>query len=233
MPKIPLILLPGTLCDATLFAHQIANLADVADPRVVDVHLQDNLPNVARYVLSQVEGQFAVAGLSYGGVVIFELWRQAPHRIAKIALLNSNPYPATDALRESQARFLQADASQNIRDVAMDFLKNVPLHSDPQQNKRLRDQVIDMSESIGLEGFVNELKSQLVRPSAFPVLPTMTCPVLVLSGRDDQIVPPHVHEMMAEKLPHVTLKLIEACGHLSTIEQPEQVTQAMRAWLLA
>ena len=96
MFRIPLVLLPGTLCDATLFEHQVKHLVDVADPRVVDVHLQDNLADVAHYVLSQVEGQFAVAGLSYGGIVAFELWRQARERIAKIALLNTNPYPAAE-----------------------------------------------------------------------------------------------------------------------------------------
>lgn len=94
MSKLPLLLLPGTLCDATLFEHQVKHLTDVCEPQVVDVHLQDNLPDVARYVLSQVSGQFAVVGLSYGGIVAFELWRQAPERVAKMALLNTNPYPA-------------------------------------------------------------------------------------------------------------------------------------------
>lgn len=74
MEKLPLVLLPGTLCDATLFEHQVYHLADIAHPKVIDVHLQDNLQDVASYVLDQIEGCFSVAGLSYGGIVAFELW---------------------------------------------------------------------------------------------------------------------------------------------------------------
>ena len=231
MDKLPLLLLPGTLCDATLFEHQLKNLTDIAYPQVVDVHLQDNLKDVARYVLEQVEGQFAVAGLSYGGIVAFELWRQAPERITKLALLNTNPYPAAEQTRISQQRFVGMAHLGEFREITTDFLKDVMLHPDHQKDIELREKVLQMAESIGIEGFVNEIKAQLARPDAMRDLPSITCPTLVLTGREDYVVPLVVHQTMAEKLPNSQLVVVEHCGHLSTMEQPKIVTEALRDWL--
>lgn len=232
MSKLPLLLLPGTLCDATLFEHQVANLLDVALPRVVDVHLQDNLSEVAGYVLQQVEGQFAVAGLSYGGIVAFELWRQAPERIAKMALLNTNPYAASAQTRESQQRFIGMAHLGEFREVTTDYLKDVMLHPEHQKDTVLREKVLKMAEIIGIRGFVNEVKAQLARPDSFEDLAIINCPTLVLTGCEDTLVPLFSHEAMAEKLPDSRLLIVEQCGHLSTMEQPESVTQALREWLM-
>lgn len=229
---IPLLLLPGTLCDATLFAHQVAHLGDVCAPRVVAVHHQDNLHDVAQYVLSQVDGPFAVAGLSYGGIVAFELWRQAPERVAKMALLNTNPKPASKATREAQQRFVGMGHLGEFRAVTTDFLKDIMLHPEHQKDGALRQNVLAMAENIGLQGFVNQVKAQHGRPDAMPDLPHITCPTLVLTGREDQVIPVAVHEAMAAALPHSRLIIVERCGHLSTMEQPEVVTHALREWLV-
>lgn len=232
MSKLPLLLLPGTLCDATLFTHQVEHLRDVAVPQAVDVHRQHTLEAVAAYVLAQVEGPFAVAGLSYGGIVAFELWRQAPERVAKMALLNTNPYPAALATREAQQRFVGMAHLGEFRGVTTDFLKDVMLHPDHQKDLALRQNVLDMAQTIGIEGFVNEVKAQLARPNSMPDLPQITCPVLVLTGREDNVVPLPAHEAMAAALPNSRLVVVEHCGHLSTMEQPEIVTQALREWLI-
>lgn len=228
---IPLLLLPGTLCDATLFAHQVENLMDVCVPQVVDIHHQDNLSEVAQYVLSQVDGEFAVAGLSYGGIVAFELWRQAPERIAKIALLNTTPKPASQATREAQQRFVGMGHLGEFREVTTDFLKDRMLHPDHQKDMMLRQKVLDMAENIGLQGFVNEVRAQHGRPDSTPDLLNITCPTLVLTGREDMVIPVPIHEEMAAALPNTQLLIIEHCGHLSTMEQPDIVTNALREWL--
>lgn len=231
MTKQPLLLLPGTLCDATLFDYQVVHLQDIVKPQVIDVHLQDNLPDVARYILSQVDGDFAVAGLSYGGIIAFELWRQAPERITKMALLNTNPYPAAPQTKEAQQRFVGMAHLGEFREVTTDYLKDVMLHPDHQKDLALREKVLNMAKTIGIDGFVNEVKAQLARPDASQDLPSITCPTLVLTGRQDTVVPLFAHQAMDEKLPNSHLVVIEHCGHLSTMEQPEHVTQALRDWL--
>jgi pimeloyl-ACP methyl ester carboxylesterase len=231
MKKLPLLLLPGTLCNAMLFEHQVKNLADVSYPKVVDVHLQDNLQDVARYVLEQVEGQFSVAGLSYGGIVAFEILRQAPERVMKIAFLNTNPNPSAEQTRVSQQRFVRMAHLGEFREITTDFLKDVMLHPDHQTDITLRDKILNMAESIGIDGFVNEIKAQLARPDAMLDLPTIICPTLVLTGREDYVVPLETHQIMVDTLPNSQLVVVEHCGHLSTMEQPEIVTDALRQWL--
>ena len=231
MNRVPLILLPGTLCDVTLFEHQVANLGDVCEPVVIDVSQQDTLGGVAQFILEQVDGQFAVAGLSYGGIVAFELWRQAPERILKMALLNTNPYAVNEEKRAIQQRFVGMAHLGNFREVTTDFLKDVMLHPDHQKDMVLRQKVLAMAESIGINGFVNEVKAQLARPDSTSDLPTITCPTLVLTGQEDVFCPVHVHEAMAAAIPNSHLVIVEHCGHLSTMEQPEFVTNALRDWM--
>jgi pimeloyl-ACP methyl ester carboxylesterase len=231
MEKPPLLLLPGTLCDAALFEHQLEHLTDVAQPQVVSVHLQDNLREVAAYVMEQVAGQFMLAGLSYGGIVAFEIWRQAPERVLKLALLNTNPYPPAEQTRINQQRFVGMAHLGEFRAITTDFLKDVMLHPEHQKDLVLRDKVLNMAEAIGITGFVNEVKAQLARPDATPDLPHITCPTLVLTGREDTVVPLWIHKAMVEKLPHSRLVIVEHCGHLSSMEQPKTVTQALRDWL--
>ncbi|MGB7337280.1 MAG: alpha/beta hydrolase [Phototrophicaceae bacterium] len=231
MEKLPLLLLPGTLCDATLFEHQVTHLADIAAPQVIDVHRQDNLADVARYVLSQVTGKFAVAGLSYGGIVTFELWRQAPERIVKIALLNTNPYHAASKTVEVQQRFVGMAHLGKFQEITTNYLKDTMLHPDHQKDMILREKILNMAKTIGIEGFVNEVKAQLARPNSIYDLPNITCPTLVLTGREDAVVPLFAHAMMYDHLPHSRFIVIENCGHLSTMEQPENVTQALRDWI--
>lgn len=231
MVGLPLLLLPGTLCNATLFEHQLAHLAEIAFPRVVAVHLQDDLRDVAHYVLSQVEGPFAVAGLSYGGIVALEMWRQAAGRIVKLALLNTNPRAPSLETRERQQRFVGMAHLGEFRSITTDFLKDAMLHPDHRRDLKLREAVLDMAESIGIQGFVNTVKAQLGRPDSMPDLSHITCPTLVLTGREDSVVPVPVHIEMAQALPNSRLVIVEQCGHLSSMEQPEIVTGALREWL--
>lgn len=232
MPKLPLVLLPGTLCDATLFEYQVKHLADIAEPIVVDVHLQDNLTDVARYVLSQVNGQFAVAGLSYGGIIAFELWRQAPERIHKMALLDTTPYPPSPETKAKQQRFVGMAHLGEFREITTDFLKDVMLHPDHRKDLQLRQKILEMAESIGIDGFINEIKAQLNRPDSIPDLPSISCPTLILTGKEDQVTTVEIHQAMHNAIPNSQLKIIEHCGHLSTMEQPEIVTSLLREWLL-
>lgn len=231
MTRLPLLLLPGTLCSAALFAHQVRHLADLTAPQVVAVHLHDTLPAVARHVLAQVQGPFALAGLSYGGIVAFEVWRQARDRIVKLALLHTNPHPASPQTREKQQRFVGMAHLGDFRAITTDHLKDAMLHPAHQGNLTLRRTVLAMAEEIGISGFVNTIKAQLARPSALPDLPQIACPTLVLTGREDTVVPLEIHQQMAAAVPNSRLVIVEQCGHLSTLEQPEVVTQALRDWL--
>jgi len=227
----PLVLLPGTLCDATLFEHQVRYLSTWTRPLALEVHHHDTLAEVARSILEQVEGTFALAGLSYGGIVAFEIWRQAPYRVAKLALLNTNPHEASPPTRERQQRMVGMAVLGEFRAITTDYLKDAMLHPAHQTNLALRQHVLRMAESVGKDGFLNQIKAQLNRPSSLPILSQITCPTLVLAGQEDRVTPLALHVEMADALPNSHLVVLEQCGHLSTLEQPEAVNHALRDWL--
>ncbi|MEO0562215.1 MAG: alpha/beta hydrolase [Chloroflexota bacterium] len=119
MTKIPLALLPGTLCDARLFAPQVEALADVATPTVVDVAQSDTLPATARDVLNAMPERFAIAGLSYGGIIAFEVWRQAPERVLGLALLNTTHLPPSAETKRAQQQFVGMATLGDFSEITM------------------------------------------------------------------------------------------------------------------
>jgi pimeloyl-ACP methyl ester carboxylesterase len=88
--KIPLVLLPGLICDAALWARQVEALAAIADPLVPDLTRDESLPTMARRVLAGAPPRFALAGLSMGGYLAQEIMRQAPERVIRLALLDTS-----------------------------------------------------------------------------------------------------------------------------------------------
>jgi pimeloyl-ACP methyl ester carboxylesterase len=88
-----------------------------------------------------------------------------------------------------------------------------------------------MAHAVGPEGFERQERAIIGRPDSRPDLPAISCPTLVLCGRDDAPTPPHLHEELADGIPGARLCQIDRCGHLSTLERPEAVTRAMRTWL--
>lgn len=231
MNKLALVLLPGTLCDESLFAHQVQHLADIAACVVGDLTRFDTLAASADDVLRAAPEQFALAGLSYGGIVALEIMRRAPERVTRLALLNTNPNAASEELKARQQRFVGMAVLGEFREITTDFLKDAMLHPDHRHDVALRRQVLAMAENVGMAGFVNQVRAQLARPDSTPFLRQILCPTLVLTGREDQVCPPLMHEEMAALIPNARLHIIEHCGHLSAIEQPEAVTSALRDWL--
>ena len=229
--KPALILLPGTLCDASLFVHQVEHLAGISDCIVGDVSQFDTLAAVADDILRMAPQRFALAGLSYGGIVALEMVRRAPGRITHLALLNSNPRAASPETIARQQRFAGMAVLGEFREITTDFLKDTMLHPDHQRDLELRRKVLAMAEHIGAQGFINQVRAQLARPDSLPDLHHILCPTLVLAGREDMVCPVALHEDMAQRIPHARLVIVEHCGHLSTLEQPEIVTAALRDWL--
>jgi pimeloyl-ACP methyl ester carboxylesterase len=231
MMRQPVVLLPGTLCDARLFAPLVERMADVAVFSVDDVTHSDSVQAVARDVLRNAPPRFALAGLSYGGIIAFEIMRQQPERVTHLALLNTTPYPPTDATRARLEMFAAMATRGEFRAITTEHLKDTLLHPAHRHDPILRRIVLEMAEAVGVDGFLNQVHAQLARPDSSGDLARIICPTLVLTGRQDEVCTVAIHEAMVAQLPNAQLVIVEECGHLSTLEQPEQVARAMRAWL--
>ena len=230
-----LILLPGLVCDGATWAAQIQALSPRVRCHVPDYALRDSITAMAQHVLDTAPAQtFALAGHSMGGRVALEVLRLAPQRVHHLALLDTgtHPLPAGDAgVRERTGRMglLQIAERQGMRAMAAQWAKPMVHHS--RHGTKVFEAVLDMLSRSSAEQYAAQINALLNRPDAAPVLPTIACPTLVLTGREDLWSPPEQHERMAAAIPGAALCIVEQCGHMSTLEQPEVVTAAFERWL--
>lgn len=228
--RVPLALLPGLLLDAGLWRAQIGALSDIADCRVADFTTQDNLADMARGVLAAMPERFALAGLSMGGYVALEIMRQAPHRVALLALLDTKAGLDTPAETSRRRGLIELARKGRFRGVTRMLLPML-VHEDALRDTAITDQIMAMAERCGREVFARQQKAIMTRPDGVPHLPRIACTTLVLCGRQDARTPLEDHELMVRSIHSARLTVVENCGHLPPLEQPEAVNRALRSWL--
>ncbi len=229
---IPLVLIPGLLNTEDLWLDQVQGLADLGNILVTTAQRNyDNLPEIADRILDSAPERFALAGLSLGGYVAFEILRQAPERIIKLALLDTTA--RSDTLEKAgQRRDTIAQArKRGIEHVLDEMLPNL-LSAKHARDQDIRNRMLRMAREVGVEAFARQQSAIMNRPDSCALLPKIRCPTLVLCGREDGLTPPELAQEMAKEIPNSRLIIVDHSGHLSALEQPEQVTQALREWLI-
>ena len=228
--KIPLLLLPGLLCDAALWQAQVAALADIAEPAVADLTRDDSLAGMAVRVLAEAPPRFALAGLSMGGYVAQEIMRRAPERVMRLALLDTSARADMPEQTERRRGLIELAVKGEFKGVTPRMLP-VYLHPEHLADAALAGAVIAMAERVGKEAYLRQQSAIMARPDGRPDLPKIAVPTLVLCGREDAATPLGLAEEISALIPGAVLVVIERCGHLSTMEKPAEVSAAMRRWL--
>ena len=159
-----------------------------------------------------------------GGILAFEIWRQAPQRVTHMALLDTNPHAEKASRKSRRLEEIGQAAAGGLRELATEQLKPLYLAEAHRDDQELLDTLLDLAMDLGPEIFRSQSLALRDRVDSAPTLPTIDCPVLVACGEEDKLCPVEYHTFMAEKIPNATLAIIENCGHLSTLEQPEIVT---------
>ncbi len=224
---MPLLLVPGLGCTARLYAPQVAALADLAETHIVEHGRHDTIAGIAAAALASAPPTFALAGLSMGGYVAFEMMRQAPERIARLALLDTMARPDSSAILERRHRHLALIAEGRYGE-ATEALLPVLVHPDRLQDEALVAVIREMADDTGPERFARQMRAIMGRADSRPTLAAIRCPTLVLVGSEDALTPPEVAREMHEAIAGSRLVVVPDCGHLSTIERPEAVTAALR-----
>ena len=226
----PLVLLPGMMCDVRLFAPQIAAFSGQRAVHVAPIGGAESVAKIAEQVLVDAPPRFALAGLSMGGIVAMEVMRQAPERVERIALLDTNPKAEVDAVKAMrEPQIAKARAGQFLA-VMRDEMKPNYLTDGPHRT-RILDLCMEMAEALGPDVFVRQSRALQTRPDQSETLRNANIPALILCGRDDSLCPIKRHEYMAGLIPQAKLQIIENAGHLPTLEQPDKTTEALQNWL--
>ena len=227
---LPLVLLPGMMCDARLFFPQISALSGHRAVMVAPMGGADSMADLAREVLANAPPRFALAGLSMGGILAMEILRQAPERVAKLALLDTNPRAELPDVKARRTPQMEAVKAGRLRAVMRDEMKPNYLVDSPRKPEIL-DLCMDMALDLGSQVFLNQSIALRDRSDQQATLAAYKGKALVLCGRHDALCPVERHELMQGLLDNSRLEIIENAGHLPTLEQPEHTTAALIRWL--
>jgi len=230
MSSDPVVFLPGMMCDARLFAPQLADLSRDMAVTVAPVTGGDRIEEIASGLLDVMPQRFALAGLSMGGIVAMEVLRRAPDRVTRIALMDTNSLAETPQSAAGYEPFIIKLRAGRIAEAVEMMLGRDVLAPGPAR-AGVMSALVEMAEGLGAAAIIRQTRALQRRRDYQSVLRRCKVPALVLCGAHDTLTPLKRHEFMAELIPNATLTVIPEAGHLPVLEQPEVTTAALRGWL--
>ena len=226
-----LILLPGLAGDETMWRSQVPALAPWG-PVVTQVHSQphETIEAMAAALLAAHEGSLVLCGASMGGMIAMEAARQAPGRIAGLALLGTSARPETPDMRQLREAAIVQFAQGRIAEVIEPNV-GFAFHPDQAVDAGLVRSYLDFVLRAGADQLIRQNRAVIVRPDARTHLPQVRCPTLVMCGDSDQLARPECSEEIASLIRGAELKWVPRCGHMLTMEKPGEVNAALGDWL--
>jgi pimeloyl-ACP methyl ester carboxylesterase len=227
---MPILLVPGLVSSPRIFAPVVPAMWRFGPVTVANHIRDDSMGAIARRILAEAPPRFALAGHSMGGYIAFEIMRQAPERVAKLALINTQARPdtpeATARRRGQMARAQAGDYRAIVDELFPGFV-----HPSRREDSGLRQLVHDMGEDVGADAFVRQQTAVMGRADSRPTLAVIACPTLVLTGDEDNTIPNALSVEMADRIPGAKLTILPQCGHLPQVEQPQATADALVGWL--
>lgn len=230
-PRLPVLLLPGLLCDARLWRDQVAGLADIAEIAVPDLTRDDSVGALAARVLADAPERFALGALSMGGYVAFEILRQAPQRVTRLALLATSARadpPKRAAVRRASLAMAERGRFAGVTRKLLPQLVHASQVDTP-----VGEEVMAMAERVGRDAFLRQQRAILERPDSLPLLPALAMPTVIGVGDDDRMTAPEESRILRDGIAGARLHVFTGCGHLPPMEKPQETTELLRAWLTA
>ncbi|PCD01984.1 alpha/beta hydrolase [Sphingomonas spermidinifaciens] len=227
---LPLLLVPGLLCDARVFDRQVGALPDA---HAVSGHgVQARLADMADTILAAAPPRFALLGHSMGARVAIEMWRRAPERVDRLALVSTGTHLPRPGEAEKRRALLATGRDQGMAALVDAWLPPMfaPAHRD---DRALTDPSRTMCIDQGVDAYAAQIEALLARPEIDSLLPTIDVPVLVAVGDQDGWAPPEQHAAFAARIPAARLVVVPGAGHMLPVEAPQPFNAAIRDWLAA
>ncbi len=225
-----LVLVPGLSCDRHVWQAQIAGLADIAEVTVGDTLKDDSIVLMASRVLDAAPERFAIAGFSMGGYVAMEIWRRAPERVTRLALVDTNARADSEEQAALRRAAIATARSRGFEHVLRGSLRQLVAPDCPEA---LFEEVVQMALRVSFGTYMDQQAAIIDRADSLETLGTVTVPAMVMVGEADALTPPRLAEEMVQALPGAVYEVIADAGHMAPMEQPEAVNTAFRRWLTA
>ncbi|SIN65263.1 Pimeloyl-ACP methyl ester carboxylesterase [Parasphingorhabdus marina DSM 22363] len=221
MVRPAIVLIPGNMCDATLWDAVRADLrADRWKLVDADVTSDDSIAAMARRMADEIPSPVVLIGFSMGGIIALEFARLFPDRLAGLVLLDTNPgadLPDRAAARPGQQERVRHGA---LASIVRDELKPSYLASVNRENGPMKDHLLSMALALGEDAFISQSEALRTRNDNWGILQDIQIPSLVGCGEEDALCPPEWHRKIAQALPNVQLHIVPDSGHMLPLEQP-------------
>lgn len=230
MTSLPILLIPGLNCTAAVFGGLLPALWQFGSVTVADHRRGDTVTAIATAILAEAPPRFALAGFSMGGYIALDIMRQAPERVARLALIDTGAGTDVPEQRENRLRQIALAKAGRLDSVAdATFATNV--HPDNANDAALRSVFVQMALETGPDIYVAQQHAIMNRAESHAILGQITCPTSILIGEADQVTPIQLSRKMRDSIPNANLMLIEGAGHMAPLEQPQAVAAALSQWL--
>lgn len=226
----PFLLVPGLLSTAAIFAPQIPFLWQFGPVTVASTRGQSTIAEIAASILETAPARFSLVGLSMGGYVSFEILRQAPERVLRLALLGASARPDTAEQTRRRLDLLNRASRENLAQIAEDMFE-MSLSPNNRKSAGLRSTNRSMAKAATMEQFIGNTHATIGRPDSRGCLGQVSVPTILIVGEDDSVMPPSHSEEIAKAIPGAELHILPRCGHAATIEQPRIVNELLEAWI--
>lgn len=226
----PLVLIPGMMCDTRVFHDQITSFSKDICVTFAPVTQGERIEEIASNLLDQLPARFALAGLGFGGMVAMEILRRAPDRVSRLALISTNALAETPQIAADREAQIVAARSGRMREAMPSIARTRDLAS-TEWSAQARSLMSYMARDLGADVFVRQSRAMQRRRDQQSTLRKCKVPTLVLCGAHDAEMAVKHHNFIAELIPYAKLVVLDSSGHMPTLEQPEDTTQALKDWL--
>jgi len=230
MNSLPLMLVPGMMCDARVYTPQIAAFCGDRTLHLPVLRGADTTEGLAHRILVNAPERFALAGLSMGGIIAMEVMARAPERVERLALLDTNPCDELPELRARRSPQIERVRNGGLKEVMSEEMKPNYL-ADGTDMRMILDLCMRMALDLGPDTFISQSLALRDRPDRREVLRGIRVPTLIMCGREDRLCPLSRHEFMRDLVPGSRLEIIEGAGHLPVLEQPQRTNEVISRWL--
>jgi pimeloyl-ACP methyl ester carboxylesterase len=231
MKELPVLFLPGKLCDARVWTPQMTSLADIIDPIFVDLTKCSTMDGMLNAVINSCNDKFVLIGFSMGGFVAQDLIIRYPKKVMGLGLVGTTARGYTEEERAYQIMLMNNAKKQGFKGISDVSLRKF-IHPSKYDDIELITLVKDMATDCGAEVFIRQQEATLDRRSTLELLKNVTCPTICIGGADDQIVPIFQVQEIADNIPQAEFFSIAECGHMVTLEKANMVTNIIRDWII-